>query len=66
MSGDPIVRFTGRDRRELDERLFDVVSQLDQGTELITDPEEKDQLARLNILAGTRAKAASRSAGPLA
>ena len=52
------ILLAGLSRRELDERLFDVVSQLDQGMELLTDPGEKDELARLNILAGTRAKAA--------
>ncbi len=44
--------------RELEESIFDVVSQLDQGIDLISDPAEKDELARLNIVAGTKAKAA--------
>ncbi|MGZ6971954.1 MAG: ATP-binding protein, partial [Thermoanaerobaculia bacterium] len=44
--------------RSVEERIFDVVSQLDHGVDLVTDPAERDELARLNILAGRRAKAA--------
>ena len=42
---------------ELHERLFDVVGQLNAGAELIGDAEERLRLCRLNLRAGTRAKA---------
>lgn len=40
------------------ERVFELVSQLDRGAALITDPAERAALSRLNVLAGTKAKAA--------
>jgi predicted ATPase/signal transduction histidine kinase len=40
------------------ERVFDLVSQLDRGVALITDPAEKTSLCRFNVLAGKKAKAA--------
>ncbi|ATB35299.1 sensor histidine kinase [Cystobacter fuscus] len=43
---------------KLRESLFDVVSQLNTGLELIEDPAERRQLARLNIEAGDKARAA--------
>ncbi|WP_158502097.1 AAA family ATPase [Vitiosangium sp. GDMCC 1.1324] len=45
--------------REPDERLFDVVDQLNRGTELVTDDTERLELARLNLEAGWRAKTSS-------
>ncbi|PTL78247.1 AAA family ATPase [Vitiosangium sp. GDMCC 1.1324] len=45
--------------RESDERLFDVVDQLDLGAELVTDEAERLELAQLNFRAGVRAKASS-------
>ncbi|WP_282423068.1 ATP-binding sensor histidine kinase [Polyangium sp. 15x6] len=41
----------------IEEHIFDVVSQLNRGAELITDAREKESLRRLNFLAGTKAKA---------
>ncbi|AKV04351.1 Signal transduction histidine kinase CheA [Labilithrix luteola] len=43
---------------EVEENVFDVVSQLNHGIELITDEREKDTLARLNLVAGKKAKSA--------
>ncbi len=43
----------------VEERVFDVVNQLNQGIELITDPAERKLLCQLNFLAGKRAKAAT-------
>lgn len=43
----------------LKEVIFDIVNQLNQGVELITDPEEQQRLARLNLMAGQKAKAAT-------
>ena len=43
---------------ELDEQLFDVVNQLNQGLVLIDDAEERAMLRRLNHQAGLKAKSA--------
>jgi predicted ATPase/signal transduction histidine kinase/DNA-binding NarL/FixJ family response regulator len=42
---------------ELEENIFDIVNQLNIGAELLTQQSEKDELARLNIIAGKKAKA---------
>ncbi len=42
---------------EVHEKLFDVVSQLNAGAELITEPPERLRVARLNAEAGTKAMA---------
>ncbi|WP_224242471.1 trifunctional serine/threonine-protein kinase/ATP-binding protein/sensor histidine kinase [Hyalangium gracile] len=44
---------------EVREQLFELVSQLNTGVELITSPEERHRLARLNAEAGRRARASS-------
>ncbi|WP_158502099.1 AAA family ATPase [Vitiosangium sp. GDMCC 1.1324] len=44
-----------RDER-LDEKLFDVVDQLNLGSELLAGTRERDELARLNYRAGVRAR----------
>ncbi|WNG54847.1 AAA family ATPase [Archangium gephyra] len=44
---------------EVHEKLFDVVGQLNAGAELITEPEERLRVARLNAEAGGRAKAST-------
>jgi predicted ATPase/signal transduction histidine kinase/tRNA A-37 threonylcarbamoyl transferase component Bud32 len=43
---------------EVQETIFDVVSQLNAGVDLIRDPVERHQVARLNADAGRRAEAA--------
>jgi len=40
------------------ERIFEVVSQLNRGSELVESQEERERIAELNLLAGKRAKAA--------
>ncbi|XXX82543.1 AAA family ATPase [Sorangium sp. So ce134] len=40
-------------------RSFDVANQLNLAIDLITDPEERRELARLNLVAGKRAKASN-------
>ena len=44
---------------ELEESIFDIVNQFDRGAALITTPEEREQVAELNLMAGKRAKAAT-------
>jgi len=44
---------------EVREKLFDVVGQLNAGSELITHPEERHRIARLNAEAGWRARAST-------
>ncbi|PTL84005.1 trifunctional serine/threonine-protein kinase/ATP-binding protein/sensor histidine kinase [Vitiosangium sp. GDMCC 1.1324] len=45
-------------QEDMHETLFDVVSQLNAGADLIDDPAERHHLARLNAEAGWKAKAA--------
>jgi PAS domain S-box-containing protein len=47
------------------ELVFEVVSQLNRATSLITAPEERDELAGLNLMAARRAKAAAAYASAL-
>ena len=46
-------------RRDLEERLFEIVSHIKQGAALLTDPDERQRAARLNLQAGSKAKKAS-------
>ena len=44
---------------ELEERIFEIVNQLNRGATLITLQREKLQLAELNMIAGRKAKAST-------
>ena len=44
---------------ELEEKIFDIVNQLNVGTDFIIAQEERYKLARLNLIAGQKAKAAT-------
>ncbi|BDG01076.1 sensor histidine kinase [Anaeromyxobacter oryzae] len=44
---------------QLPESVFDIVNQLDLGSSLIIDRREKQQVARLDLIAGRRAKASA-------
>ncbi|MBW4639225.1 MAG: AAA family ATPase [Gloeocapsa sp. UFS-A4-WI-NPMV-4B04] len=43
---------------ELSERLFKIVDHLNHGIELVTEQSERDEIARLNLIAGQKAKGA--------
>jgi predicted ATPase len=47
------------------ENVFEIVGQLNRGLALITSPEEREQVAELNLIAGQRAKAATAYAAAL-
>jgi len=51
---------------ELEETIFEFVNQLDRGAALIQSPEECEQVAEFNLLAGKRAKASTAYASALA
>ncbi|WP_239470281.1 sensor histidine kinase [Archangium violaceum] len=44
---------------ELEERLFDVVTQLDLGAAMVTEPGERTRIAELNLRAARKAKASA-------
>jgi predicted ATPase/serine phosphatase RsbU (regulator of sigma subunit)/tRNA A-37 threonylcarbamoyl transferase component Bud32 len=52
--GTVILQNTPKNKQE--EKIFDIVNQLNLGTELITEQSEKNELARLNLIAGKKAK----------
>jgi PAS domain S-box-containing protein len=44
---------------EIKERIFEILHQLNRGSELITSSEERERLAELNLIAGKRAKSST-------
>jgi predicted ATPase len=58
-----LVAHTPPERRE--EAIFEIVNQLNRGAALMTSPDEREQLSRLNLLAGKRAKASAAYAAAL-
>ena len=58
-----LVAHTPPDRRE--ETIFEIVNQLNRGATLMTSPDEREQLSRLNLIAGKRAKASAAYAAAL-
>jgi PAS domain S-box-containing protein len=52
-------------REKRDESIFEIVHQLNRGIALITQQEERDQLAELNLIAGKRAKGSTAYASAL-
>ncbi len=55
--GELLLKQTPEAQRE--EKIFDLVDRLNYGVELITQPELREMLARLNLTAGLKAKAAT-------
>ena len=55
--GRMLVAHTPPDK--LDEAIFEIVNQLNRASSLVTAPEEREQLAEFNLLAGKRAQASS-------
>ena len=58
-----LVAHTPRDQRE--EVIFEIVNQLNRGVALISSPDEREELAELNLMAGKRAKNATAYASAL-
>jgi predicted ATPase/class 3 adenylate cyclase/tRNA A-37 threonylcarbamoyl transferase component Bud32 len=52
--GQILLRETPPSQRQ--QRVFDIVNQLNASLELIETPEDREELARLNLMAGVRAK----------
>jgi PAS domain S-box-containing protein len=50
---------------ELDERIFEIVNQINRGAILIQSSQEREQAAELNLIAGKRAKGAAAYASAL-
>jgi PAS domain S-box-containing protein len=59
-----LLAHTPPDKRE--ERVFEIVSQLNRGAGLMDSQEERERLAELNLIAGKRAKASTAYASALA
>ena len=58
-----LAAHTPPEKRE--EAIFDIVDQLNRGAALIHEPDEREQLAEFNLLAGKRAKASTAYAAAL-
>jgi PAS domain S-box-containing protein len=58
-----LAAHTPPERRE--ERIFEIVHHLNRGATLITSPDECEQVSRLNLLAGKRAKTSAAHAAAL-
>ena len=52
-------------REKRDEVIFDILNQLNRGAPLITEQDEREQLAELNLVAGKRAKLSTAYASAL-
>jgi len=55
--GQLLLNNTPQEKRE--EKIFDLVNQLNYGVELISDRHQREELATLNLMAGSKAKAST-------
>jgi predicted ATPase len=53
------VLVDGISQKELEERVFEILNHYREGTALIEDPAERTYVAKLNLIAGTRARTAA-------
>jgi PAS domain S-box-containing protein len=51
---------------QIEEKIFEIVNQLNRGLHLIKSPEERERVAELNFIAGRRAKSSTAYASALA
>jgi predicted ATPase/signal transduction histidine kinase/tRNA A-37 threonylcarbamoyl transferase component Bud32 len=54
-----LQRVAGREQRDLEEHIFDIVNQLDYGIAFVATPAQRDELIHLNVLAAKKARAAA-------
>jgi len=57
---------SGTPAAEIEERIFEIVNQLNRGSHLIASSEERERVAELNLIAGKRAKSSTAYASALA
>ena len=59
------ILVAGTPAERLDEDVFEIVNQLNRGSQLITSTSERERVAKLNLLAGKRAKVSTAYASTL-
>ncbi len=57
--GNLLLEKTKKEKEDLEDKILDIVNQLNSGKDLISSEEEKYRLAELNLLAGKKSKASA-------